>query len=388
MKRFHTASEEEILKGRTTDVYFQRTIEILRKKGIKKRVVAEFVVKKFPDGYEWGVLAGIEECIGLLTSLRVNSWSMEEGTFFRTGEPVLVIEGEYTAFGVYETALLGLICQASGIATKAARCRKIAKDKTLISFGARRMHPSISPMIERNAYIGGFDGVATLRSAELLNLEPTGTMPHSLILIMGNSALATKAFDEVIEPKIKRIALIDTLEDEKFEAMRVAEALGKRLYGVRLDTPSSRRGNFFELIKEVRWELDMRGYKDIKIFVSGGMDEEEIEELNGIVDGYGVGTSISNARVLDFAMDIVEIEKRPIAKRGKPSGRKRVLRCEKCYKSLVIPFSQKRVPRCECGGKYQDLLKPLTREGRLVRELKSPDDIRNYVLKQLQFYKI
>ena len=75
---------------------------------------------------------------------------------------------------------------------------------------------------------------------------------------------ALRAFNDVVDPKVRRVALIDTLQDEKFEAIRVAEALGKDLYGVRLDTPSSRRGDFYQIISEVRWELDIRGFGHVK----------------------------------------------------------------------------------------------------------------------------
>lgn len=98
-------------------------------------------------------------------------------------------------------------------------------------------------------------------------------MPHALILLMGDTVVATKAFDEVIHPKVRRVSLIDTFNDEKIEAIRVAEALGKKLSGIRLDTPSSRRGDFQKIIEEIRWELDLRGFGHVKIYVSGGMDE-------------------------------------------------------------------------------------------------------------------
>jgi len=122
---------------------------------------------------------------------------------------------------------------------------------------------------------------------------------------------------------VHRVVLVDTFCDEKNESLRVAEALGKDLYGVRLDTPSSRRGDIRKILQEVRWELDYRGYHHVRLFVSGGIDEEEIISLRDIVDSFGVGTSISNAPVLDLAMDIVEIESRPMAKRGRcPEERK------------------------------------------------------------------
>lgn len=105
--------------------------------------------------------------------------------------------------------------------------------------------------IERNAYIGGCDGVATIKSAELLKIEPSGTIPHTLILIMGDTVNAIVAFDEIIDKTIKRITLIDTFQDEKFEALRVAEKMGAKLFGIRLDTPGSRRGDFLAILEEI-----------------------------------------------------------------------------------------------------------------------------------------
>lgn len=384
----HLATEEEIKAGKVVDVYFSRTREILETEGVDKRVVAEFVVKDLPQGYKWGVLAGVEECLQLLKEIDVKVDCMEEGTIFGPNQPVMSIEGRYLDFGIYETALLGFLCQASGIATKAARCKKAAGERLVISFGARRMHPALAPMIERNAYIGGCDGVAVIKSAELLGIEPVGTIPHALILIIGDTVKATQAFNRVIDKKIKRVALIDTFTDEKFEALRVAEAMGKDLSAVRLDTPGSRRGDFKEILKEVRWELDLRGYGYVKLFVSGGIDEGGISELNEVVDAYGVGTSISNAPVLDFAMDIVEIEGRPIAKRGKPSGRKAVWRCPNCYAIQVIPAGREVVSICDCGLEYENLLKPLVESKQIKRKMPRPDEIRRYVLKQLEHFQI
>ncbi|GAH34014.1 unnamed protein product, partial [marine sediment metagenome] len=140
----------------------------------------------FPEGYRWGILAGIEETIKLLSDIdKISIRCMPEGMVFKDFQPVMVIEGKYLDFGIYETAILGFLCQASGIATKAARCKLAAGDKLIYSFGARRMHPAITPMVERSAFIGGADGVSTTLGAELIRQEPVGTIPHSLILIMG-----------------------------------------------------------------------------------------------------------------------------------------------------------------------------------------------------------
>src|SRR5438445_13589366 len=279
---FHTASDAEIKSGEVSDVYFARTVEILRHRKDRKRVKAEVYVKNLPDDWEWGVLAGIQEAAALLEGVAVTVQAMDEGTLFAPYQPVLTLEGTYVEWAQYETALLGLICQASGIATKAARCKKAAGERQVISFGARRMHPTLAPMIERNAFIGGCDGVAVTKSAELIDADPMGTIPHSLVLMIGDTVEALRAFDAVVDPKVRRVALIHTLQDEKFEAIRVAEALGKDLYAVRLDTPSSRRGDFYRILEEVRWELDLRGHNHVKILASGGVDEYEILALNPV----------------------------------------------------------------------------------------------------------
>ncbi|GBE31188.1 nicotinate phosphoribosyltransferase pncB2 [bacterium BMS3Bbin05] len=380
---FHAADPEDILNGKITDVYFERSLRILKAKGVNPQVKAEFIAKSLPGGWDWAVFAGLEEILYLAERLPVKVRAMKEGTIFHPYEPVMEVEGRYQDFAVFETALLGLMCQASGVATKAARFRILAGERPVISFGARRMHPILAPMIERNAYIGGCDGVAVIRSGEIIGEDPMGTMPHSLIICMGSTVEAMKAYDEVLEPKFKRVALIDTFLDEKFEALNVAEALGDRLFAVRLDTPSTRRGNFFRILEEVRWELDLRGFNKIKLFVSGGIKEKDVPLLNPVTDAYGIGTSISNAQVIDYAMDIMEVEGKPVAKRSKWSGSKRVLRCKSCSLRKIIP-NRDETPVCECGGAFEDVLIPVYDSGNIIIERDSASVIRQRVLDQLK----
>lgn len=381
---FNVASDEDIRSGKVTDIYFVRTVKTLKEAGIKKRVVMEVTASSLPDRYNWAVLAGVDEVVHLLEGKPVNVDCIPEGSIFHAGEPVLRVEAEYTDFAIFETPLLGLLCQASGVATKAARCKRAAGERLVVSFGARRMHPALAPMIDRAAFIGGCDGVAVVKSAELLSIEPTGTMPHALIIVVGDMVEALKLFDKFVEPNVRRTALIDTFADEKFEALRAAEALGDRLYAVRFDTPSSRRGNMLALLREVRWELDLRGYGHVKLFVSGGIDEYEIKRLNEFADAYGVGTAISNAPVINFAMDIVEVDGEPLAKRGKMSGAKDVYQCPECYRNIVVPINCHPQKPCKCGGEYVRLTQPLIRNGELVTKLPSPKEIRQRVLTALQ----
>jgi len=390
-RKFHTATEEEIKKAETSDVYFERTKEILEKEGLSNiHVTAEITTGSLPKNWEYGILAGVEETSHLLEGLNVRVRSFPEGTLFRpvdssgVREPVMVIEGRYLDFCLYETPLLGLLCQASGIATMASRVRRAAGTKTVFSFGIRRAHPALAPMIDRACYIGGFDAVSSMIGAKLLSKNPTGTMPHSLIIAIGDQVRAWKSFDKYMPKEVPRIALVDTYCDEKTEAIMAAETLGKALYGVRLDTPSSRRGNFAEIVKEVRWELDSRGFKEVKIFVSGGLDDESVGLLSATgADGFGVGTSVSNAPSVDFAMDIVEKEGRSVAKRGKLGGKKEVWRCDKCLLDYVL-LEGAPSPSCSnCGGKTRPLLVRLLESGRPTSPLPTSDKIREQVIDQL-----
>lgn len=385
---FYIATSHEIKDGKVTDVYFQRTVEILKKKNIDKKVKAEIRTTTLPSDWDWGVLCGVEEVVHFLEDKPVDVRCMREGTIFKADEPVLEIAGNYTDFAILETALLGLLCQASGIATKASRCRIAAENKTVLSFGARRMHPALAPMIDRAAIIGGCDGVSVIKSAEMLGITPRGTMPHSLILVVGDPIEAFLFFHEIEPIDIPRIALIDTFGDEKFEAIKAAETLGNNLSAIRIDTPGSRRGDLKKIIEEIRWELDIRGFKNVKIFVSGGLDEYTILQLNEIADGYGVGTSLSNAPVINFAMDIVEIEGKPITKRGKFSGSKDVLQCPHCnYRKVILKNTElQKCPLCE--KECESLLIPLIENGKVIVDLPSHQQIRDYVLTQLKRFQL
>ncbi|MGE5663462.1 MAG: nicotinate phosphoribosyltransferase [Deltaproteobacteria bacterium] len=379
-------SMEEIRRGDTTDVYFTRTMEVLRALGKDRvRVEAEAFVKKFPDGYDYAVLAGIDDMHSLLAGRQVNVRAMAEGSLFLLEEPVFSIEGPYGAFCEMETAMLGMICQASGIATKTSRIKHLAGDRTVLSFGARRMHPALSTTIDRYAYVGGADGVSVVRSASFLGEAAMGTMPHALVLVLGDTVEAVRGFDAAVGPDVPRVALIDTLQDEKFEAIRVAEALREKLAGIRLDTPSSRRGSFLKIIKEVRWELDLRGCSHVQIMASGGIGEDDVAELRDAVDGFGVGTCISNAPTIDFAFDIVEVEGRPFAKRGKMSGGKQVVRCDACGRGArrIVPEGRAASERCACGASMEPLLLPAVRAGAIVSPPRPPREVRRRVLEQV-----
>ena len=334
--RFNTASSEEIKGAEVADVYFHRTMEILRSRGLENIHVHAEVAYKTSDPDEWFVVAGLDEVAALLEGVGVEAHAVPEGTICRPNEPVLTLSGPYGAFAEHETAILGFLCQASGVATGAARCRIAAGERPVVSFGARRMHPAITPMIERAAYLGGCDGVSVELAARRLGIPATGTLPHALALLLGSTVEAAKAFDEVISSEVPRTILIDTFDDEKFGALVAARAIPNSIYAVRLDTPGNRRGDFRDLMREVRWELDRHGFDHVKIFASGGIDVEYILHLNPVCDAYGVGGAIADAPMVDYSLDIVEVSGVDRSKRGKRGGRKRLLEL-KDGSRLVVP---------------------------------------------------
>lgn len=315
-RKMFSAQHEEIVQGATTDVYFVKTQEILAKCGLKDTVVtAEIFARRD------GILAGVPEVLALFENCEVKVWSLQEGQSFKAKEVIMRVQGKYTDFGIYETALLGIMASSSGWATAAREAKEAAGDKLVLCFGARHVHPAVAPVMERAAIIGGADGASCILGAKLAGREPSGTVPHAIFLIMGDSVKVAKAYHEFMPSGEPRTVLVDTFKDEAEETLRVAEALGTDLQGIRLDTPSERGGVNPELIKEIRARLDQKGFSHVKIFVSGGLSLERIELLKEAgADAFGVGSYISAASPIDMTMDIKEVAGEPIAKRGRIPG--------------------------------------------------------------------
>ncbi len=352
MGRFATVDDDTIRRGECTDIYFVRTEEVLRKSGKNPQVAMEVTAAALPD--DWGILCGLDDVISLLEGLPLTVEAMPEGSVFYPGEPVLRIEGAYREFARFETAVLGFLCHASGIATAAAHIRQLAGARAIYSFGSRRQHPALARMVERAAWIGGVDGVSNTCAPGGIPL--VGTMPHSFVMCYPDVGDAFAAFNRYADPGVPRIFLCDTWCDEKRESLNGARCGAE---GVRLDTPRSRRGNMRAILEEVRWELDSGGYDGVRIVLSGGITREDILAYRDIVDAFGVGGAIANAPVIDFAMDIVSLDGVPTAKRGKKSGKKQVWR---------FPGEEHRVMPLDQPGPDNGipLLEPLIREGVVI----------------------
>jgi len=320
-----TRPSREILSGESADVYFARAERIMEREGLDPVVTMEIFARRE------AVLCGMDEVKNLLAHVLLESppeeaivEALSDGDAIGPKEIVLRMTARYRAFGLYETAMLGMLAQSTGWATAARECVDAAAPLPVISFGARHVHPDVTDVLDYAAIVGGCVGASTPAGARLAGLAPTGTMPHSLVLIFGDTVAAAQAFDRDLEPDVPRIVLVDTFKDEAEEALRVAHALGDRLYGIRLDTPAERGRVTPDLVREVRARLDQAGFGHVKIVVSGGLNPERMgvfREAGAPVDSYAVGSYISGATPIDFTGDIKEIDGKPIAKRGRIPGR-------------------------------------------------------------------
>lgn len=310
-----------VLDGETADVYFSRTMDILKAQGLNPIATMEFF-----SGQD-GIFCGIEEAKALLkqvlTKVACEVWALDEGASMSARETVLRVTAPYQSYGLYETAIDGILASSSGWATAARECVEAAKGIPVISFGARHIHPSVAGIMDYSAVVGGCAGCSTVIGGRLSGLPPSGTMPHALILISSDTVKASKAFDDIMPEDVPRIVLVDTFKDEAEESLRVARELKDRLKSVRLDTPGERGGVTIGLVKEVRARLDLEGFNHVGIFISGGLNPERIRQFvedNTPVAGFGIGSYISGASPIDFTADIHELDGKPVAKRGRIPG--------------------------------------------------------------------
>ena len=312
---------ESVLSGETADIYFVRTKEILEKEGLNPVVTMEV----FSRGN--GIFCGMKEVLALLQIVLPEDsrevWALSQGASFETKEVVLRITAPYQSYAIYETAYLGILAHGSGWATAARECVDAAQGISVLSFGARHIHPSSVGAMEYAAVVGGCSGCASSIGAYFAGTNPIGTIPHALILAMGDTAKATLAFDKHMPKDIPRVALVDTFRDEPEESIVVARAMEGKLKAVRLDTPSELGGVTVDLVNETRARLDQSGFNDVKIYISGGMTPDRIRHFinsGAPVDTFAVGSYISGAKPIDFTADIHEVDGKPIAKRGRTPG--------------------------------------------------------------------
>jgi nicotinate phosphoribosyltransferase len=329
---------EKMRAGWYTDAYFNHARDTLLQDERRPRVVMQI----FQKNDAW--LGGMDEAIAIL-KLCANDFdelevhALFDGDRIEPHESVMHIEGDYTAFAHLETPMLGTLARRTLITTNVVHVLEAANGKPIIFMPARHDHHRIQTGDGYAAYVAGQImgaeiGVTTNEQASWWGGRSIGTVPHSLIASYGgNTVLASKKFAKWAPLDMNVTVLVDFENDSVRTALEVADALGDRLWGVRLDTSESlvdralwdEMGDFTptgvneRLVEKVRTALDERGYERLRIVVSGGFDEEKIrsfEDKAVPVDAYGVGSSLIRGSN-DFTGDIVITDGKPSAKVGR-----------------------------------------------------------------------
>jgi len=290
------------------------------------------------------LLGGMDEAIAIL-KLCSHDWdalqvsALHDGDRIEPWETVMTIEGDYTVFGHLETVYLGVLARRTLISSNTERVLLAANGKPIIFMPARHDHHRVQTGDGYAAYVAGVVlgreiGVTSDAQASWWGGRGVGTVPHALIAAYdGDTVLAARKFAEWADPDLHITVLVDFANDSVATALAVADALGPRLWGVRLDTSGQLvdrslwdemgdfdpRGVNERLVRKVRAALDGAGHSDVRIVVSGGFSVEKIEafERRGVpVDAYGIGSSLIRGEN-DFTADIVLADGRPTAKVGR-----------------------------------------------------------------------
>jgi nicotinate phosphoribosyltransferase len=234
-------------------------------------------------------------------------WAMPEGTLAFAGEPLLRVTGPILEGQILETYLLATLSYQTMIASKAARVVTAAKGRQIVEFGARRAHGSQASLFAaRAAVIGGCSGTSNVLAGQQFGIATYGTQAHSWVMAHEQESEAFRNFlDSFPEGSV---LLLDTYDVHR--AVRQIIAMGRKPAGVRLDSG--------DLAKDSRWvrhELDRSGWKDVKVFASGDLDEFKIATLlskGAAIDAFGVGTALStpgDAPHLNLIYKLVEVER-------------------------------------------------------------------------------
>jgi nicotinate phosphoribosyltransferase len=333
---------DRIRAGYYSDAYFVHTKTLLEAEGEHPHVTLQVFQK------EDSVLGGIDEAIAILKTGSghaegdewISGWeqlqvhALREGDRIAPRETVLTIEGDYTLFAHLETVYLGTLARRSLIMHNVSEVVHAAGGKQIFYFPARHDHWLVQTGDGWSAHVAGAIGVSTDAQASWWGGRGVGTVPHGLIAAYGGDTVkAAVKFAERFHSEMNITVLVDFENDSVRTAIEVAQALGPKLWGVRLDTSEQlvdrslfdEMGGFIptgvnpRLVEKVRGGLDGAGFPEVRIVASGGFNATRIREFEAqgvAVDAYGVGSSLLRGQN-DFTADVVLLDGRPCAKVGR-----------------------------------------------------------------------
>ena len=396
----------------STDLYELTMAQSYLENNKKGKAVFSLFVRKLPENRNFLISCGLETLIGkiiefkfdeesllYLKSLNIfkdsfldyleeyefrgNIYAIPEGRIVFENEPIVQIEGPLPDVQILETVVINIIHFQTLIASKAVRSYLVSGDRLLIDFGLRRAHSLESGIYAaRASYIAGFAGTSNLEAGRIYKIPVYGTVAHSYIMIFEKEEEAFLAFARSFPQRA--IHLIDTYDTIKAieKVIKLAKE-GMPVMGVRIDS-----GNIVNLTKEVRRRLKEEGLENVKIIVSGGVDEYSIEKWLGEgaeIDAFGIGTKFitsSDAPYLDMAYKLVEYEGKP---KYKTSPGKETFP----FKRQVVRFYENSVMRKDIVTKDfnkeegEKLVKQVIKDGNLIVKLPSLKEIREVLLEEI-----
>ena len=349
---------------------------------------------------------------------------MPEGTLVFPHEPILRVQGPLLQCQLLETALLNIINFQTLIATKAARVCQATQGEPVLEFGLRRAQGIDGALsASRAAYIGGCAGTSNVLAGKLYGIPVKGTHAHSWVMSFASETEAFQAYAKAMPNNcIFLVDTFDTINGIK-KAIETAEWLrerGHQLVGIRLDS-----GDFVHLSQEARKMLDAAGFEQARIVASNDLDEHLIAELKAAgakINLWGVGTKLitsynqpalggvykltalreSNGQWqyrLKLSEEPIKISNPGILQVRRFNDPQGQFHSDMIYNQLepptgnpsfvnlaafsVHPALLEGHATLPADTPYQDLLTPILRQGQLVTELPSLEQIRQRVQTQL-----
>jgi nicotinate phosphoribosyltransferase len=348
--------------AQTTDLYEVSMAHSYLRERMTAPATFSLGVRHLPPGRGFLVAAGLESALDMLSGLRVDEEdvavyasalgrpaedlrpllglrftgevrAVPEGTIVLAGEPLLEVTAPLPEAQLVETLVLNQVCYQTAVASKGVRCVIAAAGRPVVDFSLRRTHGVEAGMqVARLGAMAGFAGTSNVAAARAYGLSAVGTMAHSYVEAFEDEATAFHAFIAAHPGPVT--LLVDTYDTATgtITAARVLRRAGlAEGCAVRLDS-----GNLGALAVSVRRILDGYGLPEVRIIVSGGLDEYEIDRLVRLgapFDSFAVGTRFGvsdDAPYLDAAYKLVEYDGRPMMKlsQGKVTapGAKQVFR--------------------------------------------------------------
>ena len=398
-----------------TDLYELTMLQSYFDEGMNGIAVFDLFIRRLPENRNYFVACGLDHVLdyleafcfsadaveylqslnrfssaflGSLRDLRFTGdvYGVPEGTVIFPNEPILEIVAPLPEAQIIETFVMNQIQLATMAASKAARVARAARGKSVVDFGARRMHGADAGVKEPRAfYIGGVDATSSVLAGRIYGIPLSGTMAHSYIQAFDDEK---DAFRRFLRAYPDAVLLVDTYDIKKGveRVIDLAREMGSgfRVSGVRLDS-----GDLAREAREVRIMLDRAGLNRVQVFVSSSLDEYAIERLlasGAPIDGFGVGAHLatsSDAPVLDTAYKLVEYAGRPKVKLSESKstlpGRKQILRQKTSGKAVrdVIGLRSE-----ELSG--EPLLIPVMSKGRRIQPAETLDICRNRCCAELK----